>query len=477
MSATLSHPIGRPLDEHDDSRQRAARLGAGAAAVAAIVGSLQPGLGLAIAVSCFVLATARVVGTRTRAGLWCASWMLSVPWLIVRDNRWLAICIAATTALVAAFGLAARASGQSLDDFSALKLFRRPRAEPAAPVADPVASWSGMRVDRRLIAVVRGLAIAAPILWAFAMLLGSADAVFASFLTVERDIDAPAFPIERLGWFLLLLAAAVPALQQGSANRGSVEPVVKRKVGELESSIVLGSVCALFSLFIVIRLASFGREFSNELLRGEVRGGFFQLLWVAALTVALVLALRRDAGAMLTGRVRALGVATVGLAGVIDTLALVRIVGYVRSSFHTPLRFWSFGFGLWLLVVLVLVALRVVGVGSDRRWFSLGLVSSWMIFVVAMALANPDAQVASYNFDPATREPGQPISVIPLMGLSDDATPIIVENIEVLRPMTNDRFIRMRDHLCDNRVGDGWRDWHWSRNAAQDPLDGLCGTG
>ena len=464
------------------ARASATRLGFGIAGVSAVAGSLRPGLGLAIGLLALLVAAVMVVGPRTWAGLWCASWGLAVPWLIIRDNRWLAICIVATAVAVAVLAFTARASGQSLSDFSIGRIIRR-SARPNYPSA-PMPELS---VPRHMLAVLRGLLLAAPVLWAFgsllssadsvfAALLGSVDSVFSSLLSFNVGSSVSISILNRPAWFIGLALVAVPVLRFGADRRTSTSVAVPQRVGTTETSIVFGSVCALFALFITSRLSSFGREFGGELLRDEVRGGFFQLLWVAALTVALVLVARLIGGeALNTWRVRSLALLTIALAAVIDVLALVRIAGYVRDSFSTPLRVWSFGFGVWLLVVLAIAAVRVLGVQGQRRWFTVALLTSWMGFVVAMGLFNPDEWIATYNFENAPTEPDQFIAVNPLIWLSDDGTEVIIENIEVLRPMPNDRFDRVVAHLCETPSSDSWRDFNLSRSGAAGSIDDLCG--
>lgn len=442
-----------------------------------MVGSLRPGLGLAIALLALLVASVMAVGSRTRAGLWCASWVVALPLLLLRDNRWLAICVAATAVTVAVFASMARASGQSLGDFAIARVFRR-SARPYEPrMSAPARELS---IDGRIWAVLRGLILAAPVIWVFASLLSSADSVFAQLLSFDIGSTVPSlsFPtsiFSRAAWFVGLSLVTVPLLRFGADRRTSTSMEIPQRIGVTETSIVLGSVCALFTLFIASRLSSFGREFSDELLRDEVRGGFFQLLWVAALTVALVLAARLvGSEALKSRRVRGLAVLTIALAAVIDLLALLRIAGYVRGSFSTPLRVWSFGFGLWLLLVLAIAVVRVLGVRGNRRWFTVALLSSWMGFVVAMGLFNPDQWIATYNFENAPTEPDQFIAVNPLIWLSDDGTEVIIENIDVLRPMPNDRFDRVVAHLCAT-PSDDWRDFNLSRSSVEASINTLCG--
>lgn len=472
MSDTLLTAPGSAIPEPEvDLAAQATRLGLAVAAVSAATGTLQPGLGLALAFLGFLAAAAMIVGPRTRAGLWCASWVAALPLLVLRDNRWLAICVVATAVAVVVFAFTARATGQSLSDLSLGRIVRRSGPNHLDPSLFPQLS-----IDGRLWAVLRGLVLAAPVLWVFSALLSSADSVFASLLS----FDVGTFSISLLArpvWFLGLAWIAIPLLRFGADRRTSSAPVIVQRVGVTEASIVFGSVSALFALFIASRVASFGQEFSDTMLRDEVRGGFFQLLWVAALSVALVLGLRSVGREALDSvRVRALAALTILLAGVIDALALVRIAGYVRGSFSTPLRVWSFGFGMWLLVVLLIAVARVLGVRGGRRWFALALISSWMGFVVAMGLFNPDEWIATYNFENAPTEPDQFIAVNPLIWLSDDGSEVIIENIDVLRPMPNDRFVRMSEHLCATPIDDSWRDFNFSRSNARDQIEALCGS-
>ena len=207
---------------------------------------------------------------------------------------------------------------------------------------------------------------------------------------------------------------------------------------------------------------------------GAVRG-LFSGARMSLLTVVLVLVVQMIAGSpTLEPRLRRIALLTVGLAAAIDGLALLRIAEYVNTSFLSPLRFWSFGAGLWLLVVLGLAALRIVGVRAHQRWFTVAVVTSWIIFVFAMGAANPDERIAEHNFaNPPTGE-DEWIAVRPLMWLSEDATPTIIENLEVLRPMPDDRYGRMVDHLCSRDLDDDWRDGHFSRRSARAAIEDLC---
>ena len=440
--------------------------GVALALTVAIAGSARPGLGLMLVVIVGLGTLSKIVGVRTLAGRWCLVWAFTSPMLVIRDNSWLAMCFLATAIVVGGLSLAAHGSGQSVIDLAASPIRRR---EPAPEDWTPSTSLP----TGRLGPAVRGIILAVPVVWLFGALLASADQVFAQLVSFD-GFSVDSVPFERAGLFLLAAAAIVPVFIAGADKRRGIRGEVTNRLGPVEASIILGSVTALFAVFVVLRSMSLGEQLPDELFRSDVRAGFFQLLWVAALTVMLVLAIRRYGGAAVNTRgVRGLALTSVVLAAIIDALAMIRIGEYVDASFSTPLRFWSFAFGLWLLVVLALTALRLSSLQHARSWFTFAVVSSWMGFVLAMAVVNPDVRIAEHNFaNPPTGEE-QYISVKPLIWLSDDATSVIVENIDALVPLPNDRYERMVAHLCERDDG-SWRDLNLSRAAAEVPLSELC---
>ena len=384
------------------------------------------------------------------------------PWLVIRDNTWLTISIVCTAALVAGIATIASSTSQSFFHLSISAMLRRVDTGVTASVG----------TGGQVASVARGVVFAIPVVGVFWLLLASADDVFASVVNPET------VPVARIVLFVLLvpiLVAGVWAATNRRPTRDASPSSIARFFGTIEVSIVLSAVSALFFVFVALRLATLGRELDEATWREEVRSGFFQLLWVAALTVLLVLAIRHVAGrALVTGRIRRLSWLTIALAAAIDGLALLRIAQYVEQSFLSPLRFWSFGFGLWLLVVLAMTAVRVADIGGERNWFVGAALTSWALFLFALAVLNPDARIAQHNFDNAPTGQDQWIAVQPLMWLSEDATPIIVDNIEVLRPMPNNRYERTVEHLCTRDLEGSWRELHISRAAARDAIVDLC---
>ena len=448
-------------------------VGLAVAAVAALSLSTWPGLGVVLALGSLLLGVAWAAGFRTGPAKWCLATMLLLPWLVIRDNTWLAISIVCTVFLSAALATDAAATKQRMTDLSVGAIFRLGPRPASAP--------STQGTDHSSAAVLRGLLFAAPVVGVFWLLLASADDVFASVFNPDS------IPTLRIVFFVVLAPICVGVVAFAATARNprfkTPSTFAARFFGPVESSIVLGAVSALFAAFITLRLATLDRDIEDVAWRSEVRSGFFQLLWVAALTVLLVLAIRQVAGPSgISPRVRILGWLAIALASVIDGLAVMRIAEYVELSFLSPLRFWSFGFGLWLLVILGFTSLRLSGWAGGKRWFTAAALGSWMLFLSVLGVINPDHRIAQHNFDSydptaeSLTPDGEPvwIAVKPLMWLSEDATDVIVENIEVLRPMPNDRYVRVRDHLCTRELPESWRDWNISRSAARDAIQELC---
>lgn len=449
---------GAPTTGHE-------RLALAVTATGVLAASALPGLGLAVTVAVALIGTASVLRRQPRTALWCLGALSLAPWLIIRDNRWLMLSILGTAVLVVALGVIAGATGRPITDlsFGALRRIHRSGRPSWLPTAG-AGSARGVGLS-----VVIGVTISFPIVVLFYELLASADPVFNSW------VNPSVLPVVRLAAFVAAVPVSLGLVWLASFGASGPVPARHVRFGVLESTIVLGAVSALFAAFIAARLSTLGQPLDNSALRGEVREGFFQLLWVAALTVVLVLVLRAVSGTTtLHARVRRIGRLCVALAAVIDVLALVRISEYIDQTFHTPLRFWSFGFGVWLLVVLALAAVRLGSFRSNVRWFTAALVTSWAGFVLVLAVVNPDERIARHNFENTATSQVEWIAVNNLISLSEDATPVIVENIEVLRPMPNTRFERMVAHLCAAEPDGYPREFNLGRRSARTATSELC---
>jgi hypothetical protein len=153
--------------------------------------------------------------------------------------------------------------------------------------------------------ILRGLVIALPIVAIFASLLASADVVFNQRL--EGFIEA--FKLENLPEYIfrmiyiLVIGYGLVGIYLHAATSSSDEkligedkPVIPPFLGFTESSIVLGSVVALFILFVVIQFQYFFGGTTNINIEGftyaeYARKGFGELVAVAFFALMMLLTL------------------------------------------------------------------------------------------------------------------------------------------------------------------------------------------
>jgi len=192
------------------------------------------------------------------------------------------------------------------------------------------------------------------------------------------------------------------------------------------------------------------------------RGGFWQLLVVTALTLAVLAAAARYAPRELPADrvlVRVLLGALTALTLVIVASALFRMHTYEQAYGFTRLRVLVSGCEAWLGSVLLLVL--AAGVRLRGRWLPEAAVATAVAALLGLAAANPDAFIAGHN---VTRyaETGE-IDLPYLSGLSADAVPALDRLPGRLRDCA---LTGIAAHLTD----DDWRAGNLGRAEARDVL-------
>lgn len=347
-------------------------------------------------------------------------------------------------------------------------------------------------------AVGRGLLIAAPVLLVFALLLASADAVFAGYVDRVMTLftfeawNVPIFQIAFMGGFAWL---ACGTLAYGVARRNPMQPTSdeekpKRKrfnLGLIEAVITLGSVDLLFGLFVLIQFAYFfGGEGTLDMTgmtySQYARRGFFELVAVSLLTLGLVLALdnatvRRAARHTLLFRV--LAVVLVGLTGVLLVSAAQRMLLYEAAYGFTPLRVYTHVFMLWLGVLFGFFLLALFRV--RLRIFSLGVLVVVIGYAGTLNLMNVEHYIAERNI--ARADEGFEVDFRYLRTLSADATPAVLAlyqttESEALREMAGQWLAAQLVRLERERDSDGNNVFsaHAARDSAWTALDAVRGT-
>lgn len=255
-------------------------------------------------------------------------------------------------------------------------------------------------------AVVRGLAIAVPVVLLLGLLLASADAVFSSFFSgIGTGNLGAAFG----HLFLMAIGAyAMMVLLRLAHTQGADDPDVSGpSLGHIETMVILGSVNLLFGAFAVAQMMTVLGGAEDALSRAGLdpkqfaRQGFFQLLWVASLTLGLLMVLHALGAKQTAGRKvnRFLALLTVALTLLIVVVAFTRIAFYIGDGGQTPLRLYSAIFCVWVGFAFLAMAVRLWGVGSDMAWLLPVLVVSGLVTLGGINLANPERVIALDNIE------------------------------------------------------------------------------
>lgn len=287
--------------------------------------------------------------------------------------------------------------------------------------------------------VIRGTVMALPVLFLFLFLLSSADLVFQKFLADLFRLDIAPETVFRS--ILVLLASLVFAggysYVMGKPEVAiPAERDVSRTLGNIEASIVLGSVGVLFFVFILVQLTYlFGGE-SNITAQGftyaaYARKGFFELIVVAV--VSFVLLWGSDTFVAKTERRNSVLFKVLGSALIIEVMLVMasafrRLMLYEEAYGFTTLRFYSHAFIVFLAVGFCLLLHKICRDKKDSA-LAFGIGISMALFLAAMNGINPDALIARRNI--ARYEATGKVDAHYLSRLSEDAVPVTMRLLDV----------------------------------------------
>lgn len=392
------------------------------------------GAGLVAVVAAALVASGRLESGQ--AGAVAVASLSFAVWLPFRTSPWLL-----PLDVVAAGGLlvwgASLARGGSVLDLALPDLATRAVHGGAHVLAGPTflaRALPGAAATRArpstALAVLRAVALVVAVVVPLGILLASADTVFASFFD---GIEVGGLPEH--GAALAAGAWAMAGLLRVASARPSTPlPRLGYRLGSLEATAVLGAVVVLFSGFAtaqVVALTEGGRhviETAGLTYAEYARSGFFQLVAVGALTLAVVLGLRAVTDLSeppAERRFVVLAEFTVALTLVIVFVALRRLELYEDAFGMTMLRLYSQVFAVWIGVVLVLAALALAGVERRRHWLPPMAVVAGLVLLFTLNAVNPEAVVARHNLDRA-QHTGR-LDAGYLAELSADAVPSMVD--------------------------------------------------
>lgn len=364
-------------------------------------------------------------------GLWLS--LRASPWLLVPD-------IAATVALLgAAASFAVRGSVLDLGIAEAVArgfTVALHGIAGAAFVGKPIVR-SRSRVSL-LAPVVRGLVIAIPIAVVVGALLASADPIFASFFTVN-------FNFSRLLLDMLFVLGG-SALMAGLLRLAAAEPLDRVngptwRLGTTEAVVVLAVLDTVFAAFALAQAVAASGTGAETLRAAGItyadyaRSGFFQLLWVAGITLVVLVLFSRVTGfAHRVGKLAFLALAegAIALTLLIVLVASTRLSLYEDAYGFTMLRLYSHVFAGLVAVVFAFLAADLAGLFQRRRWFVGVSAASAVVLLMALNVVNPEALVVGLNVNRASQT--HKIDAQYFSELSSDAAPALVSSRSKIDP-------------------------------------------
>ncbi|RZU73502.1 uncharacterized protein DUF4173 [Micromonospora kangleipakensis] len=349
-------------------------------------------------------------------------------------------------------------------------------------VAAPFAALRGLPWVRRHITAspdtgmvrrVAGSVVATVVvLLVFGTLLSSADAAFSEVLGAivpEINIGTVFRWIFLAGLGALIAVAAVYTLA-APPDLSTVDKPSSRNLGLLEWGPAIGALTLLFAGFVVVQFTVlFGGQRHVQKVAGlsyseYARSGFWQLLFVTLLTLAVLGAVSRWASRerkvertalrVLLGLLSALSV-------VIVVSALSRMYTYQKVYSFTGERIFVMAFELLLGAVFLMVL--AAGVRWRGRWIPGATVGLAVVMLLSLAVLNPEDYAAQRNI--ARYKQSGKIDAWYLRALSADATPALTKLPDPVRRCT---LSWIDDDLAEP---DPWYAWNLGRYRARQALD------
>jgi hypothetical protein len=243
------------------------------------------------------------------------------------------------------------------------------------------------------------------------------------------------------------------------------------RVRRVEWLLPLAVLDALFLAFVLVQItvwfggAKHVLETAGLTYAEYARGGFWQLLVVTLLTLAVIGGVARwapreqPADRLL---VRALLGALATLTLVIVASALYRMHVYEQAYGFTRLRVLVSVCEAWLGLVFLMVL--AAGVRLRAGWLPRAVVGSAMVALIGLAALNPDRFIADRNVD-RFQASGR-IDTEYLSGLSADAVPAL----DRLKPEWRDCALEAIADRLNAPDADDWRGFNLARARAREIL-------
>lgn len=331
-------------------------------------------------------------------------------------------------------------------------------AAPSAIDAERRRSFSGFGI---------GAVVAAPVLMVVALLLGSADPLFAGFLeNAGTLLDA-----SLVGH---VAGSALAAYIAAGAIRGSFAPVglgitlprVDVRLPFPTVAPLLGGLALLLSAWVGLQVRTLfgGAEYvaatGGVTVAEYARQGFFELIVIAGIVLAALLVadevLDRAEGRE-RASFRAVGLVLLGLVGAVLLSALLRLGLYLRYYGLTEDRVLALAVLVWVAAVLSWFGWTVLR--NARARFAPGVLLLSAVWLGALNLSNPERWIVETNLRRAER--GMEFDAAYHARLSGDALPALWRGVERLGPEQATVLHAEIARVWSERAVDiaDWREW------------------
>lgn len=299
-------------------------------------------------------------------------------------------------------------------------------------------------------AVFVGFLIAVPVLAVLIPLLVSADAAFEGLLNLlpRMDISEPVASV-----ILGLFAACVVytrAVALAKSEKKAAEEKKRKKMHPLTVNTVLGMVCLLYMVYLFSQLAYISGGLAGILpeeftMAEYARRGFFEMVWLCAINLALITGAVALTGEKESGTLRRILCLIIGVVTLfLVATAVAKMVMYIDSYGLTRLRVLTTVIMVFLAVTTVIVSLWLI---LPKLHYMKWIVITGLLIGGITAWVDVDTVVAAYNVRAYQAGQLETVDIHHLCSLSDGAIPYIEEL--ALSGREDAITIHARQHLED----------------------------